>query len=198
MAIRIIGLLFLLFFLFVQNSIQSQTPSQEDYFHRKKFNAGIIAGLNASDLGVGWNAGIIGGFNATEYIHFSLELLFSQNGEYLVPDFYPNLNFTKLRFNYIEIPVGINYRVEKKDEFSYRKGWLRAGLTYTQLLDYQAFVNDVNVGSQIQLGKKNALLFNFGGAFFFQKNWGIDVRMSLPFAVNDLIPTYTFRGIYLL
>lgn len=125
-------------------------------------------------------------------------MLFSQNGEYLVPDFYPNLDFTKVRFNYIEIPIGINYRIEKKDEFSHRKGWLRARLTYAQLLDYQILVNNDDVSDQIQLGKRSAILFNFGGAFFLQKNWGIDVRMSLPLTENDLIPTYTFRGIYLL
>ena len=198
MKIRIIKLLLLVFSAFIQNAIQSQTPSQEDYFQNKRFNAGLIAGLNASDIGVGWNAGVMGGIDATEYLHFSIELLFSQNGEYLVPDFYPNLDFTKVRFNYIEIPIGINYRIEKKDEFSHRKGWLRAGLTYAQLLDYQTLVNNDDVSDQIQLGKKNALLFNFGGAFFLQKNWGIDVRMSLPLTENDLIPTYAFRGIYLL
>lgn len=188
----------LLLLISFQNTLHSQTPSKEDYFQNKRFNAGLITGLNNSDIGNGWNVGMIGVADLTKHLHFSVELLFSQNGEYLVPDFYPDLNYTKVRFNYIEIPLGINYRVEKNDEFSHRKGWLRAGLSFAHLLSYNAYVDEENVSNQIQLGKENVLIVNFGGAFFLNKNWGIDVKMSLPLTVNDLIPTFAFRGIYLL
>ncbi|MFK8007248.1 MAG: hypothetical protein AB8H03_12800, partial [Saprospiraceae bacterium] len=72
----IIFSLLLSFFSFSQNG------NSDDFFHGKRFNAGLIAGLNSSSLGgeglddfIGWNAGAIGIASVTKHLHLSLELL---------------------------------------------------------------------------------------------------------------------------
>lgn len=182
----------------------SQNEKTDDYFHKKRFNAGIVAGLNSSDLGgdgldsfIGWNAGVVGIASVTKHLHISLELLWTQNGDYLKADFFPDLNYSKVKLNFIEIPLQLNYQLRVSDEWSDRKGWLRAGLTFAQLLNNKIEAENIDVSNQIIWEKEYSFLVNFGGTLFLNNNWGIDIRMSFPTHSKDLIPTFALRGIYL-
>jgi len=190
--------------LFIVNGT-GQTNSNSDFFHQKRFNAGFLLGLNASELAgdgfgsyVGTNVGVFGIADLNNKMHLSMELLWSQNGEYITPEFFPEVDYSKIKLNFIEIPFQFNYQLQQKGIESNRFGWLRVGIAFVHLLDYYAFRENIEVTDQIIFGKKNALLVNFGGAFFLNQHWGIDVRMSIPTQTDDLIPTFSFRGIFLL
>ena len=196
-------LLLIFSFLFPLFSF-SQNGNSSDFFHKKRFNAGIIAGLNSSGLGgegldsfIGWNAGAIGIASVTKHLHISLELLWSQNGDYLKVDFFPDLDYSKVKLNFIEVPIQLNYQLQQSEEWSDRKGWLRAGFTFAQLLDYKIEAENIDVSNQIIWKKEYSFLVNIGGTFFLNNNWGIDIRMSFPTHSKDLIPTFALRGIYL-
>ena len=203
--IKLFFFIFLFTFLFQTISF-GQTESNSDFFHKKRFNAGFIAGINLSELngndGVGSyygiNLGVIGIADLNNKMHFSLELLWSQNGEYIIPEFFPAIDYSKIKLNFIEIPFQFNYQLRQNEGNSNRFGWLRAGLAYAHLLDHKVYKENVDVSNQIIFGKKNAILVNFGGTFFLNQHWGVDVRMSFPTQVNDMVPNFSFRGIYLL
>ena len=151
----------------------SQNGNSDDFFHKKRFNAGLIAGLNSSGLGgegldsfIGWNAGAIGIASVTKHLHISIELLWSQNGNYLKTDFFPELDYSKVKLNFIEVPIQLNYQLQQSDEWSDRKGWLRAGFTFAQLLDYKIEAENIDVSNQIIWKKEHSFLVNFGGIFF--------------------------------
>lgn len=193
----------LLNFIALFSFAQSQTDS--DFFKQKRFNAGLVAGFNASELAgegldsyIGWNIGVFGIASITKKIHLSTELLFSQNGEYLTPAFFPNLEFSQIKLNFIEIPLQINWQLQQSEAINDRKGWLRMGMAYAHLLDFKIQANGEDVTSQIIWEKENAWLVSFGGTFFLSQHFGIDVKMSLPIDAEDLIPTFAFRGVYLL
>ena len=46
---------------------------------------------------IGWNARGTVIASVTKHLHIYLELLWSQNGDYLKADFYPDLNFSKAK-----------------------------------------------------------------------------------------------------
>jgi len=195
----------LLIFLFLLPLFSfGQSENSNDFFHKKRFNAGLVAGLNSSSLAgegldsfFGWNAGAFGIASVTKHLHFSLELLWSQNGDYLDAEFFPELNYSEVKLNFVEVPIQLNYQLQQSKELNDRKGWLRAGVSFAQLLNYKIEANNIDVSNQIIWEKENSLV-NFGGTFFLNKNWGIDIRMSFPTHSKDLIPTFAFRGIYLL
>jgi len=177
--------------IFLGNIAQAQSKADDDFFQKKRFNAGLVLGFNASELTgegldsyIGWNGGVFGIVNLKNNIHLSVEMLYS-------------LNFTKVRFNFIEVPLQINFQLQQSEDLNNRKGWLRAGISFAQLINFKAFIDDEEITEQIIFPKKNTLLVNFGGTFFISRHWGIDVRMSLPVDADDLIPTFAFRGIYL-
>ena len=179
--------------------------AQSDFFKQKRFNAGFIFGVNSSGLvdeGLdsyqGWNVGGFGIADLGKDFHLSMELLFSQNGNYLSPKTYPNVEYSKIQINFVEIPLQINYQLLQNNGKSDRTGWLRTGVAYAHLLNFTAKTDTEDVSSQIIWKDKNAILVNFGGTFFLNKNWGIDVRMSFPIQGEELMPTLTFRGVYLL
>ncbi|MFK8008046.1 MAG: outer membrane beta-barrel protein [Saprospiraceae bacterium] len=195
----------IIFFLLFSFLSFSQNGNPDHFFHKKRFNAGLIAGLNSSSLGgeglddfIGWNAGVIGIANVTKHLHFSLELLWSQNGGYLKADFFPDLNYSKVKMNFIEVPVQFNYQLQQNEELSDRKGWLRAGFSFAHLLNKKIEAENIDVSNQIIWKKEYSFLINFGGTFFLNNNWGIDIRMGFPTHSKDLIPTFALRGIYLL
>lgn len=198
-------ILLLIFSVFFPLFSFSQNGNSDDFFHNKRFNAGIIAGLNSSSLGgeglddfIGWNAGVIGIASITKHLHLSLEILWSQNGDYLKAEFFPDLNYSMVKLNLIEVPFQLNYQLQQNEELSDRKGWLRAGISFAQLLNYKVEAENIDVSNQIIWEKEYSFLLNFGGTFFLNNNWGIDIRMSFPTHSKDLIPTFALRGIYLL
>lgn len=193
-----------IFFLFPIYLI-GQNDTFNEFFQKKRFNAGAVAGINSSELAgegldsfFGWNVGIYGIAQVTKNLHLSMELIWSQNGDYLKAEFFPDLNYSKVNLNFIEVPLQLNFQLLQNEEFNDRKGWLRVGMSFASLLNATVEANNIEVTEQIIWKKESSLLMNFGGTFFLNKNWGFDIRMSFPTHSKDLIPTFALRGIYLL
>lgn len=170
-----------------------------------RFNGGIVAGLNFAELeGIGItdyfgpNIGLIGNARLTRHSQLGLELLYSQNGEYILPTYYPAIEYGKIRLNHIEIPVHIDIMmgIFEKEEFL---DWhLNFGLAYARLVDYSVFGKDKNnYDNQIIYENKEAMLLQLGSSYFFTKNIGINFKASLPLRIDGLSWTLAARGIFL-
>lgn len=170
-----------------------------------RFGAGIVAGLNFAELegdGItdyfGLNAGLIGTARISRHAQLGMEILFSQNGEYILPESYPYLQYGQVRLNHLEIPLHIDWLIGvfKRDDFY---DWnLNLGVAYTRLLTHQ--VEDVyhqDVSNQVIYGKRDAFLLQAGTTFHFTKRLGLNLKTSLPIRVEGLNWTLAARIVYL-
>jgi hypothetical protein len=190
---QIILLISLLFFL------QHKLICQE-----QRFNAGLIAGLNFAELEgneitdyYGINAGIFGTAKLSRHSQIGIEFLFSQNGEYILPEYYPQLQYGKVWLNHLEIPVHIDWliRISKKEQFHNFN--FNLGIAYTRILGYYAEdINKVDVTEQVIYEDKDAFLLQTGMIINFTKNLGLNLKASLPIRVEMLDWTLAARIIY--
>jgi hypothetical protein len=178
----------------------------ESYAQSSKFNAGFVAGMNFSELegnGItdyfGLNAGLLGTARLTKHSQLGMEILFSQNGEYILPEYYPDLEYGQVRLNHVEVPIHIDWLIGvfKRDKFY---DWnLNIGLAYTRLMSYNIENSDKeNVNDQIVYGKKDALLLQAGTTYNFTKNIGLNFKASLPIRIEGLSWTLAARLIYMI
>ena len=94
-------------------------------------NISTLTGDNpASHFGM--NVGFLTNTKLGEKSRAGLELLYSQNGEYILPDYYPNVPYNKALLEFLEIPLYFQYAVLKKED--YYKLKLQGGIAYTCLL----------------------------------------------------------------
>jgi hypothetical protein len=171
-----------------------------------RFNAGFIAGLNFAALEgngttnyIGLNTGIIGTAKITRHSQLGMEILFSQNGEYILPKFYPALQYGQVWLNHVEVPVHIDWLIGvfQKDKFY---DWnLNIGLAYTRLLSYNIeTIDKVNINDKIIYANKDAILLQAGTTYNFTKKMGINFKASLPIRINGLSWTLAARLIYMI
>lgn len=173
----------------------------------QRFEAGLVAGLNLSQLDGDRLAGFnkpglnAGGKVATilsDRWQVSLEFLFSQQGSSRSKYDDPSSAYDKIRLNFVEVPVMINFK-----EWKFH---LSGGVSYNRLVDYQ--VIDALGGDVTDLQTFNEDLFSlvFGGTYYFREKAGFEVRWFR--ALNDLQKkggdnsligrSISFRLIYLL
>jgi hypothetical protein len=171
-----------------------------------RFNAGFIAGLNFAALEgngttnyIGLNTGIIGTAKITRHSQLGMEILFSQNGEYILPKFYPALQYGQVWLNHVEVPVHIDWLIGvfQKDKFY---DWnLNIGLAYTRLLSYNIeTIDKVNINDKIIYANKDAILLQAGTTYNFTKKMGINFKASLPVRIKGLSWTLAARLIYMI
>jgi len=171
-----------------------------------RFNAGFVAGLNFAALEgngttnyIGLNTGIIGTAKITRHSQLGMEILFSQNGEYILPKFYPALQYGQVWLNHVEVPVHIDWLIGvfQKDKFY---DWnLNIGLAYTRLLSYNIeTIDKVNVNDKIIYANKDAILLQAGTTYNFTKKMGINFKASLPVRIKGLSWTLAARLIYMI
>lgn len=151
----------------------------------QRFQAGLVAGLNLSQLDGDDLAGFhkpglsAGGKVATilsDRWQLSLEMLFSQQGASRTRLDDPASAYDKIRLNFVEVPVLINYK-----EWKFHIG---AGVSYARLIDYQvidALGGDV---SDLQQFNENIFSLVFSGIYYFSDKTGFEVRWFR--ALNDL------------
>lgn len=170
-----------------------------------RFNMGLIAGLNFAELegeGItdyfGVNAGLLGTARLSKHAQLGMELLFSQNGEYILPEQYPDLAFGQIRLNHLEIPVHIDWLIGvfQRDKFY---DWnLNIGMAYTRLIGYQVRdIENKKVNDQIIYGNKEAFLLQAGTTYHFTQKLGLNLKASLPVRVDGLSWTLAARMIYM-
>ncbi|MBK7881110.1 MAG: hypothetical protein JNK69_13455 [Saprospiraceae bacterium] len=171
-----------------------------------RFNAGFVAGLNFAALEgngttnyIGLNTGIIGTAKITRHSQLGMEILFSQNGEYILPKYYPALQYGQVWLNHVEVPVHIDWLIGvfQKDKFY---DWnLNIGLAYTRLLSYNIeTIDKVNVNDKIIYANKDAILLQAGTTYNFTKKMGINFKASLPIRIKGLSWTLAARLIYMI
>lgn len=171
-----------------------------------RFNAGFVAGLNFAALEgngttnySGLNTGIIGTAKITRHSQLGMEILFSQNGEYILPKYYPALQYGQVWLNHVEVPVHIDWLIGvfQKDKFY---DWnLNIGLAYTRLLSYNIeTIDKVNVNDKIIYANKDAILLQAGTTYNFTKKLGLNFKASLPIRIEELNWTLAARLIYMI
>ena len=194
------SIIFFLFFLIIC------LPGFDSYAQSTKFNAGLVAGMNFSELEgegitdyLGLNTGLIGTARLTEHSQLGMEILFSQNGEYILPEYYPDLQYGKVWLNHIEVPIHVDWLIGvfERDEFY---DWnLNIGLAYTRLMSYNVETNDKeNVNDQIVYGNRDTLLLQAGTTYNFTKKIGLNLKASLPIRTEGLSWTLAARLIYMI
>lgn len=155
----------------------------------RRFHAGLIAGLNASQVDgdqlagfnrLGITAGIRGSAVLSDKFDLNIEMLYSQRGSR--PDLFnplldPDINIS---LQYAEIPVYIGFYDWKVED--YYKVKVHAGLSYGRLVSAStlgANVDDlVDQEDLSELFNKNDLSWIIGGSIFFSPNIGLTIRYT--------------------
>lgn len=145
-----------------------------------------MTGKTSTDY-YGLNVGILGTARLSKHTQAGLEFLFSQNGEYILPEFYPELEYGTIWLNHIEIPFHLDWLIGvfEKDQFY---DWnLNIGVAYTKLIGYRVEdLNKVDVTDQIIYKNKEAYLLQAGTTYHFTKNIGLNLKASLPIRIDGL------------
>lgn len=188
--------IFTLFLLLIIN----QSYAQQD-----KFQIGILAGLNFSELEgeslgdyFGLNTGLKSTYRFSKNWQFSAEILYSENGEYILPDFYPeNVEYGKISLKHVEIPWHFDVLIDLFKKNDYVDWHLEFGFAYTKLLNYRA-ENQFGdrVDDQFVYGKKDAWQHQIGMTYFFSSRFGLNSRISIPLSFSGLTPTLSARLVY--
>jgi len=191
-----LSFVFLLFIL-LTNSVAAQ-----------KFEAGVIAGINLSALNednlgdhFGINTGLKGRYNLNKKWAASLEILYSRNGEYALPDFYPNIVYDKVHLDFLEIPVQAEWKIYAQKEQS---PFITMGVAATYLIDFYAEdTNGEEVTEFVDWNEEG--LFNdvslqgqLGLLLPLNKHIRCNIKLSTPLTTSELTPTLTLRGIWML
>ena len=194
--IRIFGLLLIL----------SLSSTQILTAQTQRFNAGIIAGLNlaeltgnsVSDYYAGWNVGIISTAKLSDHWQLGLEVLFSQNGEYILPKYYPKISYGQIRLNHVEIPVHLDFLTGIWKSDGYYNWKLHLGLAYARLLTHYAEDRyEIEVSDQLIYNNREVFLIQGGLTHQFNKKLGLNLRTSWPVTINGLDWTLAVRMIYM-
>ena len=166
-----------------------------------RFNAGVIAGLNFSELEgsnltdyYGINAGIIGTAKLSENVQIGMELLFSQNGEYILPTFYPKIDYGDIWLNHIEIPVHLDWLVNIFRKEAYHQYNFNLGIAYTRIFSYSA--EDIHKNDVTNLAvyrDKDAWQAQGGITYHFTEKLGLNMKASLPIQQEHLEWTVAAR-----
>jgi len=181
--------------LFLSISIFSQN---------RRFEAGFIAGFNFSALEgedltdyAGLNVGIFSNARLSEKYHLGIEFLFSQNGEYLIPIFYPKVEYSQLRLNHLEIPIHLNRVITTSRNGRQQRATFNIGVAYVHLLNYKAKnIDKKDISNQFIYDKRNALMPQVGMIYHFTEKMGLNLKATIPVSVEDW--TIAVRMVYTL
>ncbi len=196
---------FLLFSFLFSNQIEAQ----------QRFKAGIIAGLNASqingDASAGYNkVGLVGGLRGVSILsnkmELSIELLFSQQGSRTELTTQTIANQYAIHLNYAAVPIIFNYLDWEQED--YHRIHFHGGLAYSRLLsvnvtdpDYDLVANEFNDNDISILG---------GITYYLNRKIGLTARYTRSLTLlfnnnkvtsinaNSLVGYFlTFHGVYM-
>lgn len=178
--------------------------STTSFSQNQRFNVGMVAGLNFSALVgedltdyAGLNIGIISTTHLSKKYQLGIEFLFSQNGEYLIPTFYPKVAYSQLRLNHLEIPIYINRLVTTSRNGTQQRATFNAGITYIHRLNHKAKnAEKKDISNQIIYDKKYAILPQVGMIYHISENLSFNLKATIPINVEDW--TVAVRMIYML
>ena len=188
----------LLFYIVLFFSSSSSLTAQN-----QRFSAGVIAGLNFSELEgnditaySGINAGVVAMAKISKNTQLGIELLFSQNGEYILPEFYPSIEYGRIRLKHLEIPLYLNRQIRSSKDKGYIDWQLHFGVAFIKLLDHYLENNQgIDITKEVVYDKKEAVVLQAGVHYFFTKQVGINLKASFPLTI-DLDWTIAARIVY--
>jgi len=143
------------------------------------FTGMLVGGMNLSQIGgdrlggfnkLGLNVGARVSARLTDRWHLSTELLYSQQGASRVPTDDISSTYDKIRLNFVEVPVMIN--------FSDWKVLASAGVSYGRLINYEV-INDVGSDvTDLENFRTDIASLVLGGTYFFSEKWGLNINWS--------------------
>lgn len=184
--------------------------------HAQTFEAGIIAGVNLSQLHgdglagfnqIGMNLGGRVAITPAERWKWNIDILFSQKGSHKGADDRVAIPFDRFRLNYVEVPIMISYMdwISESGDAEYYKLHFTAGLSFCRLVDFEVTDNTGRDISDTQDFNKNAIDLIVGATYFLNEHIGINGQFS--YAILNVRKdrneqslqgrTLTFRGIYM-
>lgn len=194
MAKSLLGLLLIILCSF-------QAPAQTS-----RFSAGIVGGLNFAELEgndltdyFGLNLGLLGAMHLSKKTQLGVEFLFSQNGEYILPTYYPNIQYGPIKLNHLEIPVYVDWLLTGvRNDKSYSLH-LNVGVAYARLMSYKVqSIEKIDVSDQVIYSNKEAYLAQTGITFNLSKKIGLNVKATLPIRKEELDWTVAARVVYVM
>ena len=171
-----------------------------------RFSAGVVGGLNFAELEgndltdyFGLNVGLLGAMRLSKKTQLGLEFLFSQNGEYILPTYYPNIQYGKIQLNHLEIPVYLDWLLSGvRNDKSYSLH-LNVGLAYARLMNYKVeSIEKIDVSEQIIYTNKEAYLGQVGTTYNLSKKIGLNLKATLPIRREALDWTLAARVVYVM
>ncbi|MCB9284833.1 MAG: PorT family protein [Lewinellaceae bacterium] len=160
-----------------------------------RFGAGIVAGINASQIqgddSAGYNrlgvrAGFRGIVHLSEKSDFGLDLLYSMRGS--TTELVPNNNSLRyvIHLDYIEVPVWISYKDWLSPDGYYRlQGF--AGLSYGRLFNTRV-VDVIILEDEQDNFAKNDLSITLGAAYHLSRRFSLGVNYT-----RSVVPLYDNR-----
>jgi len=168
------------------------------------FGIRLVAGLNFSELEgeditdyFGANVGIISTMNLSQHFQLSTELLWSQNGEYINPKFYPNVEYGQIWLHHIEIPLHADWMIFIDKESEIHQAEISFGIAYAYLFHHSVY-NSVkeDIKNQVIYSNKESILGQVGLTYFFTPELGLNLKSSLPLFMEGLDWTIAARMVY--
>jgi len=164
-------------------SLHHQTSQAQN-----RFTTNIIAGLNFAELEgasiidyFGINTGLQATARLSPKTQLGIEILYSQNGEYILPDYYPPIQYGKVRLNHLEIPIHLAYDLPTLQKGKKHDWNINIGVAYIRLFNYQAEDSQQNdVTNQLIYGQKDTFIPQIGLTYRFTKKIGLNLKTSLP------------------
>ena len=168
-----------------------------------RFELSLIAGINFSELegeGVtdyyGLNTGLMSTSRLSEKWQLAIEGLFSQNGEYLLPEFYPRVDYGRIRLNYLEIPIHLDRLIRSNSSKSYRDISIQWGAAYVRLLNYFGETKEgKDISDEIIWDRREGWVIQSGLTYYPRKSVGVQMRTAWPWTAG-LSWTISLRVLY--
>ena len=161
------------FFVFQKNAVAQQ-----------RFKAGLVFGLNASQIkgddSAGYNRlGIHGGLRAVAALKdktdLLIELLYSQRGSFDNGEQFFNGDLD-ISLRYVEIPIMLAYKDWYKEEEGYHKVQVTGGLVFSRLL--KATAAGSSHDAQVENFNNNDYGITIGADFFLTKHFALGARWN--------------------
>lgn len=188
-----------LFIVFIFIIITQSSSAQEN-----RFQTGFVAGVNFAELEgeglldyFGLNTGIFATTKLSNRFQLGVELLFSQNGEYILPASYPAVDYGAIWLNHLEIPIHIDYLISivKKEKNQLLN--LNLGFAFAQLLSYSAEdANKNEITDQLIYEGKTAFQIQAGLIYQITPRIAFNLKSSFPISSNELDLTIATRVFY--
>ena len=173
---------------------------------QQRFQAGVLAGFNLAELegtGIGSYFGLNVGAIVTGKIarqwQLSLELLYSQDGEYSLPEFYPPVEYGSIRLHFLEIPLHIDFLTKNDKAEGYNNWHLALGAAYARLMNYKVSTTEgLEITDDIIWEDRDAILVQGGATYFFTPHIGLNLRGTVSTDSSFLGWTVALRAVYLI